>query len=155
MNNPVPAVGSTAPDFSLPSTSGQEISLASFRGKQHVLIAFFPLAFTSTCTKEMCAFTDDFDQFAAANVAILPVSVDATASLKEYKQKYAMRTELLSDFRRVVAERYGVLLPDKFYANRAYFLVDKGGTVRWAHVEANASNRRVDREIFAEIAKLG
>jgi len=150
----IPGVGSMAPDFTLPSTADQDVSLASFRGKQPVLIAFFPLAFTGTCTKELCAFTDEFDQFAGTGVAILPISVDHKASLKEYKAKYAMKVDLLSDFKRDACSAYGTLLMDKYYSNRAYFLTDKAGVLRWVHVEANASNRRENSEILAEIAKL-
>lgn len=152
---PVPAVGSLAPDFTLPSTSDQDVSLVSFRGKQPVLIAFFPLAFTSTCTKELCAFTDDYDQFGAAGVAILPISVDARASLKEFKAKLGMKTDLLSDFKREACSAYGTLRMDKYYSNRAYFLVDKAGVLRWVHVEAKTGDRRENSEILAQIAKLG
>ena len=58
-----PAVGDPAPDFTADSTAGSPVSLSSFRGKKRVLIAFFPLAFTSTCTAELCDLSDDFDQF--------------------------------------------------------------------------------------------
>jgi len=61
------------------------VSLSSFRGKRNVLLAFFPLAFTGTCTKELICFTEDFDQFAGKGVEILPISVDSTASLREFK----------------------------------------------------------------------
>jgi peroxiredoxin len=151
----VPAPGAMAPDFTLPSTAGTDVTLAAFRGKQAVLIAFFPLAFTSTCTKELCAFTDDFDQFDSKGVAILPISVDSTATLKEFKAKLGMHTDMLSDFRRDVSSLYGVLMMDRYYSNRAYFLVDKSGILRWVHVETNPSNRRENSEILAEIVKLG
>jgi peroxiredoxin len=151
---PVPAVGTPAPDFSLPSTAGHEVSLSSFKGKQPVLIAFFPLAFTSTCTRELCAFTDDYDAFANAGVAILPISVDATASLKEYKAKLGTQIDFLSDFKRVVSSLYGVLMMDRYYANRSYFLVDRDGVLRWVHVEENPSHRRENSEILAAIATL-
>jgi len=72
-----PQVGELAPDFTVPSTSGSDVSLSSFRGKRTVLLAFFPLAFTGTCTKELICFTEDFDQFAGRGVEILPISVDA------------------------------------------------------------------------------
>jgi hypothetical protein len=71
-NRPVPTAGTAAPDFTLPSTAGSDVTLSSFRDKSPVLLAFFPLAFTSTCTAEMCAFTDDYDQFHSMGVEILP-----------------------------------------------------------------------------------
>src|SRR5215216_3013506 len=104
-----PAVGEQAPDFTLPSTSGQEVSLASYRGQRNVLIAFFPLAFPRVCTAELCGFTEDFDQFAGGNVEVLPISVDSVPTLREFKSRHQMRLDLLSDFRREVSRRYGVL----------------------------------------------
>src|ERR1700675_1011544 len=149
-----PQVGDIAPEFTAASTSGGNVSLSSFRGRLNILLAFFPLAFTGTCTKELVCFTEDFDQFAGKGVEILPISVDSTASLKEFKNKLQMKTELLSDFKRDVSRAYGVLNEDRFYSNRAYFLIDKEGRVRWSHVERNNSERRDNSEILAAIKLL-
>ena len=143
-----------APEFTAASTSGKDVSLSSFREKRNVLLAFFPLAFTGTCTKELICFTEDFDQFAGRGVEILPISVDSTASLREFKNKLKMKTELLSDFKRDVSRAYGVLNEGRFYSNRAYFLIDKEGRVRWSHVEGNNSERRENSEILAAIKLL-
>lgn len=150
----IPAAGEPAPDFTLMSTAGTPVTLSSFRGEREVLIAFFPLAFTSTCTSELCAFTDDFDDFAHTGVQILPISVDAVPSLKEYKKKYDMKVDLLSDFRREASKAYGVLDEEKYYARRSYFLVDRQGIIRWAHVEHQSGLRRENAEILAQIRAL-
>jgi peroxiredoxin len=149
-----PQVGDVAPEFSAASTSGKDVSLSSFRGKRNVLLAFFPLAFTGTCSKELICFTEDFDQFAGNGVEILPISVDAVPSLKEFKNKLQMKTELLSDFKREISRAYGVLNEERFFSNRAYFLIDKEGRVRWSHVEGNNSQRRENSEILAAIKLL-
>jgi peroxiredoxin len=149
-----PQVGDIAPQFTAASTSGTDVSLSSFRGARNVLLAFFPLAFTGTCTQELICFNEDFDQFAEQGVEILPISVDSTASLREFKQKLQMRTELLSDFKRDISRAYGVLNNDRFYSNRAYFLIDKGGRVRWSHIEAKNGERRDDSEILVAIKLL-
>jgi peroxiredoxin len=149
-----PQVGDSAPEFSLASTSGTDVKLSSFRGKKNVLLAFFPLAFTGTCTRELVCFTEDFDQFAREGVEILPISVDSTASLSEFKKKLQIKTDLLSDFRRDVSRTYGVLNEDRFYSNRAYFLIDREGRVRWSHVERNNGERRENSEILAAIELL-
>jgi peroxiredoxin len=149
-----PQVGEPAPDFTAASTSGKDVSLSSFRGKSNVLLAFFPLAFTGTCTKELVCFTEDFDQFAGKRVEILPISVDSTASLREFKSKLGMKSELLSDFKREISRAYGVLNEDRFYSNRAYFLIDRKGNIRWSHVESNNSDRRENAEILAAIKLL-
>ncbi|GJG88327.1 hypothetical protein tb265_35080 [Gemmatimonadetes bacterium T265] len=145
-----PALGTLAPDFTLPSTGGDQVTLSALRG-QRVLIAFFPLAFTSTCTAEMCAFSDDYDAFAAEGVTVLPISVDSIPTLKEFKAKHELKSEFLSDFRRDVSRAYGVLLEHTFFSTRAYFLLDRDGVVRWAHVEENPGLRRDDAELLAAI----
>jgi peroxiredoxin len=149
----VPAVGQEAPDFTLTSTTGDKVTLSALRGTP-VLIAFFPLAFTSTCTAEFCEMRDDHDQFALRGVNVLPISVDSTATLKEYRHKHGFQVHMLSDFRRDVSRLYGVLLEEKYYSNRAYFLLDASGTIRWEHVEHNASDRRMDAELLEQIDRL-
>src|SRR5450631_4128490 len=131
----IPAAGETAPDFTLVTTTGQPVTLSSFRGNKNVLVAFFPLAFTSTCSAELASFTDDFTSFESQGVVVIPISVDAVPSLKAWKEKLKIGPELASDFRRDTARAYGVLNEEKFFANRSYFLVDKQGVVRWSHVE--------------------
>ncbi|HJX88308.1 MAG TPA: redoxin domain-containing protein, partial [Gemmatimonadales bacterium] len=100
----MPAVGSPAPDFTLPSTAGTDVTLSSLRGK-NVLIAFFPLAFTSTCTTELLCFTEDFGAFRVADTEVLPISVDSIPTLREFKAKEGISVELLSDFKREVGRR--------------------------------------------------
>jgi peroxiredoxin len=149
----IPAVGQRAPDFTLPSTSGEKVTLSLLRG-QPVLLAFFPLAFSGTCTAELCEMRDDADEFVKRGVMVVGISVDSTYSLKEYKIKHGMKVDLLSDFKRDVSRLYGVLLEDRFFSNRAYFLLDRDGVIRWEHVEENPSHRRTDSELLAAIDRL-
>ena len=151
----VPTAGDRAPDFSLQSTSGSVVKLSDYRGKSPVLLAFFPLAFTSTCTAELCAFSDSFDQYAGKGVVVLPISVDSVPTLKEFRAKHAMKTELLSDFKREASRAFGVLREDTFFSERAYFLIDRDGVVRWAHVESKLGDKRADAELLERIAALG
>lgn len=149
-----PRVGDPAPDFTLPSTAGTDVTLSGFRARKNVLLAFFPLAFTSTCTAENCSFSESFDAFDGADTVVFPISVDSVATLKEYKAKYAMRQDLLSDFKRDVCRRYGTLLDDKFYSSRAYFVIDRQGVLRWQHTEAKLGDRRDDAELLRVIRSL-
>lgn len=146
----LPPVGAAAPDFTLPSTSGQPVTLSAFRGKK-VLVAFFPLAFTSTCTAELCAFSEDYASFQVADTVVLPISVDSVPTLKEFKAKERMSVDLLSDFRREVSRAYGVLLEDKFFAKRAYILIDRDGIVRWTFEEAELGHRRENAELLQQL----
>ena len=147
-----PAVGDVAPDFTADSTAGSPVTLSSFRGKKRVLIAFFPLAFTSTCTAELCDMSDDFDQFLDRDVVILPISVDSVPALREFKAKHDMRVDLLSDFKRDVSRAYGVLIPERFFANRAYFLIGTDGRIAWRHIEDSPGHKRTNAEILTQIA---
>jgi peroxiredoxin len=144
----LPAVGAAAPGFTLPSTSGSDVTLSSLRGKR-VLLAFFPLAFTSTCTAELCAFSEDFSAFQDADVLVLPISVDSVPTLKAYKAKERMSVDLLSDFKRVVCRAYGTLDEEKFHSRRAYVLIDAKGIVRWTHVETVSGQKRSNEELLA------
>ena len=146
-----PEVGEAVPDFTLPSTGGVDVTLSSFNGDKNVLIAFFPLAFTSVCTAEMCDFNADLEKFAGYGSVILPVSVDSVPTLKEFKAKLGLGIELLSDFKRAVSRAYGTLMEDKFYSRRAYFLVDRSGRLAWKHVESENKQRRKDDELLAQL----
>lgn len=148
-----PTIGQLAPDFTLPSTSGQKVKLSDLKG-QNVMLAFFPLAFSSTCTEEFCTMRDDYSDF-DGKVKVLPISVDHTYSLKEYVAKHNLPVEMLSDWHREVSKQYGVFMPERNYANRAYFLIDRKGTLRWSHVEENPSNRRQNSELLAAIDAVG
>ena len=150
-----PVVGEPAPDFSLPSTAGGRFTLAGARGREAVLLAFFPLAFTSTCTEEVCAFSEDYDAFVERGVRVLPISVDSIDTLREYKAKYGLGVDLLSDFHRTVSRLYDVLNVERFYSNRSYFLIDRDGVLRWKQVEAHNGLRRENAELLEQIALIG
>ena len=149
-----PTIGQQAPDFTLPSTSGNKVKLSDLKGTP-VMLAFFPLAFSSTCTEEFCTMRDDYSAFAGRKVKVLPISVDHTYSLKEYVAKYSLPVEMLSDWHREVSKQYGVFMPERNYANRAYFLIDKQGVIRWEFAEAELGHKRSNAELLAELAKLG
>ncbi|MEO6067437.1 MAG: redoxin domain-containing protein [Gemmatimonadales bacterium] len=147
--------GSTAPDFTLPSTSGEKVTLSSFRGKKNVLLAFFPFAFTRTCTAELCDLSTDYSRFASAETVVLPISCDFVPALRAYKAKEQMTVDLLGDVRRDVSRAYGVLLEEPFASARAYILIDKTGTIRWQFAEVELGHKRSNGELLAELAKLG
>jgi peroxiredoxin len=149
----LPAVGARAPDFTLPSTSGSEVTLSQLKGK-NVLLAFFPLAFTRVCTTEMCSFSEDYGAFRDADTEVLPISVDSIPTLKEFKSKERISVDLLSDFKREVSRRYGTLLEDRFHSNRAYILIDRDGIVRWTFAEDTTGSRRENAELLERIRAL-
>lgn len=115
------------------------------------MLAFFPLAFTRVCTQEMCSFSEDYGRFHDANTEVLPISVDSVPTLREFKAKEHMSVELLSDFKREVSRRYGTLIEEKFFSNRAYVLIDPEGLVRWTFVEETPGTRRENQELLAQV----
>lgn len=151
----LPEIGSIAPDFTLRSTAGTDVTLSSFRSNHHVLLAFFPLAFTGGCTAEMCAFSEDYGRYTSADAVVLPISVDSAPTLKAFKEKERMNVDLLSDFKREVTRRYGTLIEEKFHSSRAYVLIDKAGIVRWTFVETESGRRRETSELLEQLAALG
>ena len=151
MSQSVPVVGAPAPDFTLPSTGGGEVTLSRLRGKP-VLLAFFPLAFTRVCTAELCDFSKELPSFTTQDALVLGISVDSVPTLKAFQAKEGIAVDLLSDFRREVSRAYGVLLEEKFHSKRAYFLVDASGVLRWSHVEAELGHKRDNAELLRQLA---
>ncbi|MEJ2871094.1 peroxiredoxin [Actinomycetospora sp. OC33-EN08] len=127
-------VGSKAPEFTLKNQDGQEVSLSDFRGKQAVLLVFYPFAFSGICTGELCSARDDLSAFQNDDVQILGISVDTTWSLKAWATQENYQFPLLSDFwpHGATAEAYGVFSADLGFAFRGTFLIDADGVVRFA-----------------------
>lgn len=147
--------GDVAPDFSLPSTSGEIVTLSSFKGERNVLLAFFPAAFTGTCTKEMCEFSEDYGVYRTHNTEVLPISVDQVPSLKAFQKQERFDVQVLSDARRDVTRAYGVLDEGRYNSRRSYFLVDRDGVIRWAHVESQGGEKRDTAELVRQVEALG
>lgn len=137
----VPELDSKAPNFTLQDTSGDEVSLFDYRGKKIVLL-FFPLAFSGTCTEELCTTRDNMKVYESSNAKVMGISVDSFFSLKEFKQAENLNFTLLSDFNREVSARYDVLCNDFFgmkgVAKRATFVIDGEGVVKHREVLEDA-----------------
>jgi peroxiredoxin len=102
----------------------------------------------------VCALSEDYSQFTGKNAVVLPISVDSVPTLKEFKKKEGLTVDLLSDFKRDVSRKYGVLNAEKFFSDRSYVLLDGTGTVRWTHKEANNSERRSNAELLAQLDRV-
>lgn len=150
----LPAVGAPAPDFTLPSTSGEDVTLSDFRGRSHVLLAFFPLAFTGVCTTELCDFTGEQSAFTDAGAVVFGVSVDSVPTLKAFQEHRGIGVDLLSDFHRTVCRQYGTLLEPEFFSSRSYVIVDREGTVRWTFTEESLGDKRTNAELLTRLGAL-
>jgi peroxiredoxin Q/BCP len=126
--------GSMAPDFTLPSDGGGEVSLSDYRGRK-VVVYFYPKDHTSGCTTEACGFRDDHAQYLAAGAAVLGISPDSVKSHDGFKLKYELPFALLSDPEHRVAEVYGAWGEKKMYGRtymgilRSTFVVDEEGRI--------------------------
>jgi peroxiredoxin len=137
------AVGEQAPDFTLRDQNNEEFTLSAFRGKQAVLIIFYPLAFTGICTGELCSVRDDLHTFQNDDVQVVSISVDSVYSHKIFSEREGYEFPLLSDFwpHGAVAQLYGAFNEDAGFANRGTFLVDKTGIVRFAELNGPGEGR--------------
>ena len=137
-------VGDIAPTFTLLSTDKKEVSLDSYKGKNVVLL-FFPLAFTSVCTTELCSMRDDIATYSGLDAEILAVSVDSPFTLGKFKEDQGLNFTLLSDFNREVSRSYDSIYEEfvlglKGVSKRSAFVIDKEGTVKYAEVLDSAGD---------------
>ncbi len=137
-------IGEKAPSFTLYSSDKEQVALENFQGKNVVLL-FFPLAFTSVCTAEMCTMRDDIGNYEGLNAQVLAISVDSPQTLHRFKQDQNLNFTLLSDFNKEVSRSYGVLYEEfvlgmKGVSKRSAFVIDKEGIVRYTEVLESAGN---------------
>src|SRR2546430_3169155 len=150
-------VGSKAPDFTLMSDDRQPVTLSALRGRP-VVLAFFPAAFSSVCTNELCTFRDSLAQLNRANAQVFGISVDTFFTLKAFRDAEKLSFPLLSDFNKQTIRDYGVFNEDmiglKGIAKRAVFVLDKDGVVRHREVLDDARNEPNYQKVFDTLAAL-
>jgi len=124
--------GDTAPDFTLPATVGDKVTLSDYRGKKNVLLMFYPLDFSPVCSVENRECTEMLPTKGADDVQVLGISVDSLWSHKAFAAQNGINYPLLADFhpKGAVAEKYGVYLPEKGISARTAFVVGKDGRIR-------------------------
>ncbi|MGZ8536667.1 MAG: redoxin domain-containing protein [Flavisolibacter sp.] len=140
--NTIVKIGDKAPDFSLFDTEKKKQSLFDYKGK-NVLLLFFPLAFTSVCTAELCDMRDNMKIYERLNAQPIGISVDSLHTLKKFKEEQGLNFPLLSDFNKKVSELYGSLYEEfgfemKGVSKRSAFLIDTEGIIQYAEVLENA-----------------
>jgi len=136
-------IGQPAPDFTLYDSEKKQVSLNDLKG-QNILLLFFPLAFTSTCTKELCSVRDNISWYNNINAKVLAISVDSLHTLAKYKEEQKLNFTLLSDFNKEVSTAYSSIYEMFGYnmkgvSKRSAFVVDKKGIIRYTEVLENAS----------------
>ena len=153
---PTLKVGDQAPDFTLKSADRKDVTLSGYRGRQNVVLAFFPFAFSGTCSAQMPSYEAELDRFRSYDTEVVGISMDAPHSLHAWAKQYAITFPLLSDFypQGRVTDLYGVRhaagMPE-----RALFVVDKQGRIAWIHVHRPTGEAPDNEELFAVLRKLG
>jgi peroxiredoxin len=149
-------VGTRAPAFKLASRPGHEVDLSTVIGHRKVVLLFFPLAFSSVCTTEMCTFRDDWAQWKSLGCDVFGICVDSPFVTDKFRQDLGIPFEILSDFNKDVSRTYGALYENlmglKGVGKRAAFVVDAKGTVAYAKVNDEAG-QQVDFDAIRNAVK--
>ncbi len=135
---PILKQGDKAPDFKLIGTDLEPIRLDAYKGK-NLILHFFPLAFTSVCTEQLCTANGEENDYASLNAEVVGVSVDSPFVLDKFSKENHLNFPLGSDFNRKVSADYGVLFDGDFagmtgFSMRSAFVIDKKGMVRYAEI---------------------
>jgi len=123
-------VGDLAPDFTLPTQSGEQVSLTDFLGKKNIVLYFYPADNTPGCTAEACAFRDSYEVFKDAGAEVIGISSNTAESHQQFAAKHHLPFILLSDKSGGVRKRYGVPAFIGLLPGRVTYIIDKGGVVR-------------------------
>ena len=150
---PTLQVGDTAPDFSLPSQTGQPVSLADYRGKSAVVLFFYPKDGTAICTKEACSFRDSYEDFVQAGAAVIGVSSDSADSHQAFASGHRLPFVLLSDAAGSLRKAFGVPKTLGIMPGRVTYVIDKEGVVRHVFNSQFAADRHV-AEALAVVRQL-
>lgn len=143
-------LGQPAPDFTLPSSAGDPVTLSSYRGQQHVVLVFYPLDFSPVCSMQLPEYSGRQDDFAEAGAVILGVNRDSVYAHKAWAAEYGIEVPLLADMNLHVARQYGVAIDERGISGRAVFLIERQGVVRFEHVEAKTSDYTVRPEVVLQ-----
>lgn len=148
-------LGHPAPDFTLPASTGQNITLSSYREQQHVVLVFYPLDFSPVCSMQLPEYSGRQDDFADAGAAVLGINRDSVHAHRAWAAEYGIDVPLLADMTLTVARQYGVAIDERGISSRAVFLIDRSGVVRYEHVEATTGDYTVRPEtILARLKEL-
>ena len=127
------SIGQPAPDFDLEDEQGNRVRLAGFRGKQSVVLMFYPADNTPGCTKQLCTARDDYDKYVAAGLAVFGVNPGSAATHRKFSEKHGFKTPLLLDEAGRVSRAYDALMPIPLMTlvNRTVVGIDRDGVVRF------------------------
>ncbi|MFC4427803.1 peroxiredoxin [Deinococcus navajonensis] len=140
-------LGQPAPDFTLNASTGETITLSSYRGQKHVVLVFYPLDFSPVCSMQLPEYSGRQDDFSDAGAVVLGINRDSIHAHKAWAAEYGIEVPLLADMTLDVARKYGVAIDERNISGRAVFLIDRSGVVRYEHVEASTGDYTIRPEV--------
>lgn len=152
---PTLKIGNEAPDFTLTAQTGEKITLSQYRGQKNVVLAFFPFAFSSTCSAQLPAYEAELERFRSFDTEVIGISEDSRHALVAWTKQIGVTFPVLSDFypQGKVVDLYGVRHAGGM-AERALIVVDKNGKVAWIHVHRPIGEYPDAETIFEVLRKL-
>ncbi|MFA6004053.1 MAG: redoxin domain-containing protein [Elusimicrobiota bacterium] len=147
------AVGAAAPDFRLQDQSGKEFHLGDLLGKKTIVLFFYPLDWSPTCSKENVCFSQNLSRFEKYG-ELAAISIDSVYCHRAWAEKMGLKHRLLSDMHRAVVKSYGLFFADANIGQRATVVIGRDGKVAWVKVEADITKERDYNEVEAVLAKL-
>ncbi len=154
-------LGQKAPDFTAPACDGSQVqpmTLSKELGKENVVLAFFPLAFSSVCTEELCQFRDGLAEFNKLKAKVFGISVDSPFVQNAFIKANGFKFKLVSDFNKEIMQKYGVMHEMlgtlRGVAQRSVFVLDKQGIVRYRWISEDPKVKPSQQEIINALQKL-
>ncbi|MEQ9310507.1 MAG: redoxin domain-containing protein [Balneolaceae bacterium] len=152
-------VNEIAPNFRLQNTEREYVQLSDYKGKRNVVLLFYPLAFSSVCTTELCTTRDNLKIYESFDSEVLAISIDSFFVQKAFKESQNINFQLLSDFNKEASNSYGVLYEDFFgmkgVAKRSAFIIDKAGVVQYKEVLDDSSKIPNFDQIHKILSEIG
>lgn len=148
-------VGDLAPDFTLNDTQNIPVALSAFRGQKNVVLAFFPFAYSATCSAQLPSYEAELERFQSFDTQVIGISMDARYSLANWAKELGLSFPVVSDFypQGVVTDAYGARHPAGM-PERALFVIDKEGKIAWIHVHRPTGEQPDNEELFDVLRKI-
>ena len=149
-----PEVGETAPDFTLRGPDGEYVTLSEYRGRNAVVLAFYPLAFSRVCSNQLPSIERDLDRIRSLGAEVLGISVDSHHANREFGKRLGLSFPLLSDFHRQASAAWGVLETEAGVSGRAVFVVGRDGKVAYRDVSPDPGQVPSNESLITALPKL-
>jgi peroxiredoxin len=151
----LPEPGELAPDFTLRGPDGEYVTLSEYRGRNAVVLAFYPLAFSRVCSNQLPAIERDLERIRSLGAEVLGISVDSHHANREFGRRLGLSFPLLSDFHKRTSAAYGMLEPEAGVSGRALFVIDRDGRVAYRDVAPDPGDVPSNETLIAALERLG